>query len=46
MDVELIEDQQYAVMGKDSADQVKALLGKPDTEGHGKARGYDVREET
>ena len=39
-DAQLIEDKQYASMGKSPADRVKALLGKLNAMGRIKERGY------
>ncbi len=45
VDAELIEDKEYASMGKTPADRVKTLLGKLDSMRRSKERGYDVSEE-
>ncbi len=42
VDAELIEDTQYAAMGKKPPDRVKALLGKLDTMRRSQERGSDV----
>ena len=39
VDAELIEDKQYAAMGKNPADRVKILLGKLKSMGRSKERG-------
>jgi len=44
-DAELIEDKEYASMGKKPADRVKTLLGKLDSMRRNKERGYNVSEE-
>ena len=45
VDAELIDDKQYAAMGKKPAYRVKALLVKLDSMRRSKERGYDVSEE-
>jgi len=42
MDAELMEDKEYASMGKDPADRVKTLLGKIDSVRRSKGLGYEV----
>jgi len=42
VDAELIEDREYASMGKSSADRVKILLGKRDSIRRSKERGSEV----
>ncbi len=42
LDAELIEDKQYASMGKNPADRVKTLLGKLDSVRASKERGSSV----
>ena len=46
MDAELIEDKEYASMGKTSADRVKALLGKLKSMRRSKERGYNASKES
>jgi len=45
VDAELVEDEEYAAMGKKPADRVKTLLGKLDSMRRSKERGYNVSEE-
>ncbi len=45
VDAELIENKEYASMGKKPADRVKTLLGKLKSMGRSKERGYNVSEE-
>jgi hypothetical protein len=45
VDTQLIEDKQYASMGKEPADRVKALLGKIKSVMRSKERGYNVSKE-
>ncbi len=45
VDAELIEDKEYASMGKNPADRVKTLLGKLKSMRRSKERGYNVSEE-
>ena len=45
VDAELIEDKEYASMGKKPADRVKTLLVKLDSVRHCKERGFNVFEE-
>ncbi len=45
VDAELMEDKQYASMGKKPADRVKTLLGKLKSMRRSKERGYNVSEE-
>jgi len=45
VDAELIEDKEYASMGKKPADRVKTLLGKLDSMRRNKERGYRANEE-
>jgi len=45
VDAELIEDKEYASMGKKPADRVKTLLGKLDSVRRSKERGFNVSEE-
>ena len=45
VDAQLIEDKQYASMGKEPADRVKALLGKLKAARRSKERGYNPSEE-
>jgi len=45
VDAELIEDREYASMGKSSSDRLKILLGKPDSIRRSKERGYNISEE-
>jgi len=45
VDAELIEDKEYASMGKNPADRVKILLGKLKSMRRSKERGYNVSEE-
>ena len=42
VDAELIEDKEYASMGKNPADRVKTLLGKLDSARRSKELGYEV----
>ncbi len=44
-DAELIEDKEYAAMGKTLADRVKTLLGKHKSLGRSKERRYNVSAE-
>ncbi len=46
VDAELIEDREYASMGKKPTDRVKALLGKLDTIRRSKGRGSTFTNET
>jgi len=46
VDAELIEDTQYASMGKKPADRVKTLLGKLDSVRRSEGLGYEVASET
>ena len=45
VDAELIEDTQYASMGKKPADRVKTLLGKLDSVRRSEELGYEVASE-
>jgi len=45
VDAELIEDKEYASMGKNPADRVKTLLGKLKASRRGKERGYNPSRE-
>jgi len=45
VDAELIEDKEYASMGKKQADRVKTLLGRLDSMRRSKGQGYNVSEE-
>ncbi|GAG25795.1 unnamed protein product, partial [marine sediment metagenome] len=45
VDAELIEDKEYASMGKNSADRVRVLLGKLKASRRGKERGYNPSRE-
>ncbi len=45
VDAELIEDREYASMGKKPANRVKELLGKLDSMRRNKVRGYRANEE-
>jgi len=45
VDADLIEDKEYASMGKNPADRVKALLGKLKASRRGKERGYNPSRE-
>ena len=42
VDAELIEDKEYASMGKNPADRVKTLLGKLDSVRRSKELGYEI----
>ena len=42
VDVDLIEDKQYAAIGKNPADRVKTLLGKLDSVRSSQERGSSV----
>ncbi len=45
VDAELIEDQEYALLGRKPVDRVKTLLGKLDSMRRSKEQGYSVSEE-
>jgi len=45
VDAELIEDREYALMGKEPADRVRVLLGKLKASRRGKERGYSPKRE-
>ena len=46
VDAELIEDKEYAVMGKTPADRVKTLLGKIDSVRRSRERSFNPAKET
>ncbi|MBW2575501.1 MAG: ParB/RepB/Spo0J family partition protein, partial [Deltaproteobacteria bacterium] len=46
VDAELIEDKQYAAMGKNPADRVKTLLGKLDSVRRSQERGSSVSKQS
>ena len=45
VDADLIEDKQYASMGKKPADRVRTLLGKLKSMRRSKERGYNISKE-